>query len=393
MAFFSNPAINRLAVHSTLHQFAWALSGAFFATFLFRSGLSPAAILLATAGILALRFAMRPLVLVAVSTIGLRKTLIVGGLLIASQRLAVATVHGPGWALLLYVVVSALGDVFYWTCYHAFFAALGDAENRGAQLGARGLFGMLAGTVGPGVGGLLLSGFGAWTAFGVGAAVELVAIVPLLRIAEPPIALDAPPLAFRAAREGAFLFATDGFIACASIFTWDMISFLAFHQRFDIQGGILAAASLTGAVTGLLFGRFIDAGHTTRAVGLNAVVLAGLVILKALCAGSPLGVIAATLIANALGGLYIPALMTAIYNDAKAAPCALRFHFAAEGGWDIGGVIACLIGAAAWAAGVAPSIILLLGLIGIAVQAWLLRRRYYAHARASARSREPVAAV
>jgi hypothetical protein len=32
--FFSNAGINRLAAHFSLHQFAWSISGAFFATFL-----------------------------------------------------------------------------------------------------------------------------------------------------------------------------------------------------------------------------------------------------------------------------------------------------------------------------------------------------------------------
>jgi hypothetical protein len=92
-----------------------------------------------------------------------------------------------------------------------------------------------------------------------------------------------------------------------------------------------------------------------------------------------MAMITATVIGNVLGGLYLPTLMTAVYNEAKASPCALRFHFAAEGGWDAGGLVACLIGAAAWGAGVPPSFILLLSLFGIAAQARLLWRRYDAH--------------
>lgn len=384
MAFFSNPGINRLAVHYALHQFAWAISGAFFATFLLRNGMSPAGVLLCIAAVLGLRFALRPCVLVTAAHIGLRRSLILGTFLYACQILALGSASGSHVRLLLYVAVSALSDVFYWTCYHAFFAALGDAENRGAQLGARGLFATLAGALGPGIGGLLLSNFGAWTAFGAGAAMELVAILPLLRIAEPAIAFGPWRQAFHAAQESVMLFSTDGFIVCALIFTWDMTSFLAFDQRFDILGAVLSAAAVAGAIGGMVFGGLIDAGHTERAVGLNAWVLAGLVVLKAVCVGSPIGMVVAALISNALGGLYLPTLMTAIYNEAKASPCALRFHFATEGGWDIGGAVACLIGAAAWGAGVPPSFILLLSLFGIVAQARLLWRRYHAHAMAAA---------
>jgi MFS transporter, DHA1 family, inner membrane transport protein len=80
------------------------------------------------------------------------------------------------------------------------------------------------------------------------------------------------------------------------------------------------------------------------------------------------------------GGLYLPTLMTAVYNEAQASPCTLRFHFAIEGGWDAGGLVACLIAAVAWGAGVPPSFVLLLSLVGIAAQARLLSRRYDAHA-------------
>jgi hypothetical protein len=239
---------------------------------------------------------------------------------------------------------------------------------------------MLASALGPGIGGVLLANFGAWTAFSAGAAIELVAIVPLLRIPEPAIVLQPWRQAFNAARDGVILFSTDGFITCVLVFTWDMASFLAFDQRFDILGAVLSAAAIAGAIGGMVFGGFIDAGYSGRAVGLNAWVLAGLVVLKAACIGSPAAMIAATVIGNALGGLYLPTLMTAVYNEAKASPCTLRFHFATEGGWDVGGLVACLIAAAAWGAGVPPSFVLLLSLLGVATQARLLWRRYDAHA-------------
>ena len=287
MAFFSNAGINRLGAHFSLHQFAWSISGAFFATFLLRNGMAPASVLLCIAAVLGLRFSLRPCVLATAARIGLRRSLIVGTLLYACQILALAIASRSRACLVFYIAISALGDVFYWTCYHAFFAALGDAENRGAQLGARGLFVTLASALGPGIGGVLLSNFGAWTAFAAGATIELVAIVPLLRIAEPVITLQPWRPAFTAAREGVILFSTDGLITCALVYTWDMASFLAFDQHFDILGAVLSAAGLAGALGGMVFGGFIDARHTGRAVGLNAWVLTGLVILKAVCIGAP----------------------------------------------------------------------------------------------------------
>jgi DHA1 family inner membrane transport protein len=78
-----------------------------------------------------------------------------------------------------------------------------------------------------------------------------------------------------------------------------------------------------------------------------------------------------------VGCLYVPALGTAIYNQAKRSPCPLRFHIAAEGGWDIGGAGACLIEAALLALGVPIGVGIMLSLVG-GIGTFVLLRRYFA---------------
>lgn len=384
MAFFSNAAVNRLALHFTLHQLAWSISGIFFAVFLIRAGFSPAGVFVVLAAMLVIRLALRPLVLAVVAAIGLRKTLILGAVLCVPQILSLAAVHGAvDIELIIYILATGVADVFYWTCYHAAFAQLGDAENRGAQVSARGLLSTFAGVAGPVIGGGMLAVASPWAAFGVGAVIALASVLPLLKIPEVPVVTTAAGRGFKAVRAGVVLFSTDGFITCGSSVAWDIISFASLDQRYDAFGGLLGAAALAGAIGGMVLGRLIDAGHTRRAVWLNAAVIGALLVLKALCGGSPTGVVVSTLVATALAGVYLPTLMTAIYNEAKASPCAFRFHFVAEGGWDIGGTAACLIAAAAWEVGVPLRIILLFGLAGVVVQGVLLRRRYDAHASAA----------
>ena len=86
--------------------------------------------------------------------------------------------------------------------------------------------------------------------------------------------------------------------------------------------------------------------------------------------------------ANALGslvvGLWAPALMTPVYNLAKASPCPLRFHVATEGGWDLGCGAVCLAAAAMTAAGLPLSASILLGLIGAAASFAIVWRGYAA---------------
>ena len=139
------------------------------------------------------------------------------------------------------------------------------------------------------------------------------------------------------------LFASDGWIVICSAVAWDMSAFRALASRYESFGGMLAAAALAGATGGLILGRFIDDGHIRRAVWVNAACLVATVILKAGCGDDPILVLIAATISAVLGGLYIPSLMTAVYNMAKSSPCPLRFHFAREGGWDCGGTAACAL--------------------------------------------------
>jgi len=85
-------------------------------------------------------------------------------------------------------------------------------------------------------------------------------------------------------------------------------------------------------------------------------------------------------IANALGAVvgcvYIPTLMTAVYNQAKRSPCTLRFHLATEGGWDAGGAVGCLACAGIVAAGLPVSAAVLLSLLGPTLSLIVLRKHY-----------------
>jgi MFS family permease len=134
-------------------------------------------------------------------------------------------------------------------------------------------------------------------------------------------------------------------------------------------------------VAGLFLGRLIDAGGGERAV---VYAIGTLVITTLLRAAAP-GHAAVAVIANALGALvvclYIPTVMTAVYNQAKRSPCTLRFHVATEGAWDVGGAAGLLLSALLAVAGAPVSVALLLPLIGAGVLFIELRRYYARHPR------------
>jgi hypothetical protein len=104
--------------------------------------------------------------------------------------------------------------------------------------------------------------------------------------------------------------------------------------------------------------------------------LAASLLLKSICGEEPLAVVVVALGTTMLGGLHIPTLMSALYNEAKAAPCPLRFQFAAEGGWDAGGTLSCLVAAALCAADLPLALVIVIALPMVPLQARLLMVSY-----------------
>lgn len=375
MAYFANRAVNLLNLHYAIYSVALFGSGAFFFVYMLKAGVPAPDVLTALAAILAGRFLIRPWVVPAAARFGLRPLLIVGTLFTAFQFPLLAAVDGVGPALFALCAVASVGDTLYWTSYHATFASLGDLEHRGHQISAREAVVAVIGIVSPIVTGWALVTFGPQIAFGATALVQVLAAVPLFGTPKIIIAREVPG-ALQASTPGILLFLTDGWIATGFVVTWQIGLFTTLGESFLAYGGALALAAVAGAAGGLVLGRFIDKGHGIKILWLAVLALGAAICLRASALGNP----ALAVIANAVGAfvicLYTPMLMTAVYNQAKQAPCTLRFHVATEGGWDAGGSAACLLTAAAIRHGAPLSLGILQALFGAAA-AFILLRRYY----------------
>jgi MFS transporter, DHA1 family, inner membrane transport protein len=370
-----NTDVQRLTLHVAISSLATALSSVFSVVFLVRAGLTPTQIFLASAAFFVVRLVTRPIVLAVAPIVGVRRALIWGVVLTAVSCPMLAPVHGVDFALAAYIAVSALGQAFYWTCFHIFFSAHSDDDRRGSQLGFLQVLSAVAALIGPGIGGLLLTRFGPWVAFGVAALIALLSALPLLRIEEPPVPRAVPDGAYAAAKNGAMLYFADGWIQ-VSLTAWSIVMFYALGARYDSFGGTLSLAGLAGAAGGMMLGRHIDKGHGRRALWLNAFILAAGLVLRSVTFGHAGAVIAVAVGTTLFGGLYVPAWMTPVYNEARISPCLLRFQFAAESGWDMGGMIAGILGAAMCYWGLPVAAVILMALPMVPVQALLLERSY-----------------
>lgn len=375
MAFFRNDTVNLLNLHYGIHALAASGGGAFFAAYLLHAGLPPPAVLSALALILGGRFLIRPFVLAPARRWGLKPLVIAGTVFSGLQYPLLATVHGVDGRLLALCVVASISDTVYWTSYHAYFASLGDAHHRGHQLGAREAIVAVVGIAGPLVAGWTLTTLGPQVAFGATAAFLVLSAAPILAAPNVRIA-DAAPGAFRAALAGVLMFVVDGWLGATFIFVWQIALFMSLGENFTTYGGAMALAAVFGAASGLILGRFIDAGHGVRAVWIATGSIAIVVGLRAASYGHPLLAVATNAAGAFVPALYTPTLMTAVYNQAQRSPCVLRFHMATEGGWDAGAASGCLVASGLLWAGAPISLAVMLALGG-AGAAFVLLRRYY----------------
>ncbi|HVY20927.1 MAG TPA: MFS transporter [Bauldia sp.] len=375
MAFFGNDAINRVNVHTGILALAQGAGGIFFLVFLLRAGISVPHALIAQAAILGGRFLLRPAVLPLAKRVGLKPLLIAGTLGLALQYPLLATVHGVGPTLVALLVVVSLAEILYYPAYNAAFASLGDAEHRGHQIAAREAVVAIVGVVAPLLGAWALVTIGAGTTFAAVGVVQALAAVPLIGV--PNVAVvDEAPGALRAARLGGILIALDGWFDALYIIIWQVALFVALGSSFTAYGGAMALAGLVGGACGLFLGRIIDSGRGRRAVAIAFTVAAALTTLRAVSLDLPWLAVIANAAGAALWPLLLPALGTATYNLAKAAPCTFRFNLVLEAGWDVGCASACLITAALVAAGVPLGWTILLALPAVAIAARLLWQYY-----------------
>src|SRR5215475_14442868 len=133
MAYLKNTAINLLNLHYGLQAIALYGAGGFFFVYLLKAGVSVPLAFGAIALLLAGRFMVRPVVLILAPRYGLRPLVAFGTIFGGAQWLFLANVRGADLMLLGFCASGAIADAFYWTCYHAYFAHLGDAEHRGHQ--------------------------------------------------------------------------------------------------------------------------------------------------------------------------------------------------------------------------------------------------------------------
>lgn len=375
MSLLKLGAVNRVHIHYAIQAFATAAGGIFILAYLLKAGVPVPFALLFQAGIVGIRFLLRPLTLPLAKRLGVKPLLMAGAIVAGVDFPMLLLVDGPGPALWVVCAFSSIGYLLYWLCYHAYFAAIGASEDRGGQIGVREAAVALVGIVAPLLGAWGLTTIGPTPTFWLVGLIQVSSVIPLIGLPNVPVRdtvdgpAGAPPL-------GLGLMAADGVFAAAYYYVWLIALFGALDQSYVAYGAAFALAALVGAVSGVLLGRHVDMGHGRRATwfayGCGAIVVA----MRAGSLDLPWLAVMANAAGSFLAAVITPVLMTPVYNMAKASPCVMRFHIATEGAWDIGCFLGCTTAAALAWAGLPLGVPILMGLAAAAALIALLRRYY-----------------
>ena len=364
-----------LTFHYALYQLALAMAGGFVGAFLLRQGYTMPQALLAYAAQLAIRCALRFIGLGLVARLGYRRALLCGAIVASLQFPALLMAGDIAWFFVWLFIVS-LAEALYWPVYHSAMAVTGAPASRGRELGVRSAVGAMVGVAGPLVGGLLLDSYGAGVDFGIAAALSFASVVPLAAMAEfsaGPVP-DARNWLEGVDRAAVVAFAADGWMMSGLALAWPMALFLSLGSQYTAFGAANALAGIVGAGAGLLCGRAIDRGGRDRYLLVVSIALLFGFVLRAIAGWSPFAALLANATGAAVMALYVPVLMSVIYDRAKQSGAAYRFHFAAEAGWDAGAACGCLAAAALAHATDLPSLAVLPGALGVIALHRYIRR-------------------
>ena len=375
MRFFDNGAINRIYLHSALHGLSEYSGGAFVFVFLLKAGIELPVVLLTLAALVLLRLVFRQMVMPFAQRFGIRTTLIVGIGIGALSYIPIGYVNEPGLMLILFLILAALGDAFYWACFHATSARLGDEEMRGAQVSAVQFINALATIVGPLLGGLLQVWAGAVLAFTFAALVKILSALPLLATPNNYPQVD-QTIDKKSNRFAAQVYFFDGFGNALAGSTWMLALFITLGESYQAYGLALGGAAIVGAMMGIGTGRMFDLGHHKWSTAIGMTAAASFVVAASLGYHTPITALAALSLGAVTAPLYMSAFNARVYNLSKASGDALRFQIWGEGGWDLGSALGCCIAALLVWQGFSFTWPIAMGLIGPAGVWFTLHQSY-----------------
>ncbi|MDD3531412.1 MAG: MFS transporter [Candidatus Pacebacteria bacterium] len=373
-----NRSLEFFYLHNSLKTLGEVCAGSFFLAYFYKQGFTFLDLALTMAGVFALRFTLRKLLLPLMERTDLRNGLIIGTLLFPFRYLAAFPVHTFGAWLFVFIFSFALAESIYFTYYHAYWVSVMGRTGGAANFGTREALAQVVQVLGSVVSGYLLATHGALLSFGAGALFALFSCIPLFALPkQPPAHKDErpEPRAESIARLRGILIA-EGFFSAGMGIMWPIVLFTAADSDFLGFGVLLAIAALLYALGDYLLGKHFDAipKHWLAATGalLMFVDLTG----RAIFGVTPEAIIGFNVLASIASVAYYMAHSQMSYGCIRESGYPLKAAWHHETSWDIGAVAGLLIAAGIIALGISPRVTLIMCAFGALGAGWFMFRYY-----------------
>jgi MFS family permease len=374
---FSNRTINYLNLHMGLWIFGNTIVVLFGPIYLLKLGLSVPTVAVVWGAATGLRFFLRPLALLWIQKVGLKKSLIVGAFASAGIFPLLFLADGTWPWLCALTFYRAFFEVIYWLPLHAFYAIAGNIEKRGKQTAAREILMLIFSAAAPVTSGILTAVFGFWTLYPAGIIITLLSVWPLLHTAELA-GNEAMP--FRQAikridRRGFWLAIGDNIFSQTEVFLWTICVFFL-TQNLIVFGWILGLQIFLSSAISFTLGNLIDRGKGKKLFLVGAIGLSAVLLGRTFSVHTVTDVIISQILFALLSIFYVGPYAAAFYNMAKQTKNTLWFHFFAETGYDVGGSLVLFSIAMLVHLGFGVQQLLPIGILGIVIVKLVLNSYY-----------------
>lgn len=251
--------MNLLNIHYCIRAAGQEMANLFALSYLYKQGMSLAAVCYTYTLFFAVRLVFRPLVVRLCAKKGVHFCLVAGACLFAVRYLTLIGVSGVNFWVFAFLVVSGFTEAFYWAPYHAYFGVIGAKEDRGSNIGVREAFSALISVVAPVCGGFLLN-INRILAFSFSSLLILLSIYPLMLAPEIPLPKRLNRQECKACDKTGFRFFFADGIFSQPISVWPLVVFMMLSENYGEFGLILGLAAVFKAAGNMVFGRLIDCG-------------------------------------------------------------------------------------------------------------------------------------
>lgn len=169
-----------------------------------------------------------------------------------------------GWSLWSLALVAAVGNSFFFVAYHVDFSKIKETRKEGEELSHMYLLVRVAGAIGPLLGGLLATVFGADVAMMVAIVVMFLAVIPLMMTSEPVTKSAKIPnfssFNLKKEKRNIIAYGAIGISRQVALSIWPLyIALFVFTENiYGLVGLVTSVSVVASIVAAKMFGNLID---------------------------------------------------------------------------------------------------------------------------------------